>query len=628
MKIKTVFSVMVVCACCGLAFAKPLPVSTPIVTAQSVADSSEPQPLESGDLTSETRPSGSVLPEPIVDLLPDSVQKKPLLAQEVLEAVPTQETPTYGWTVTYGDVDYDQGNDLTADAAENIYMTGQFIGKIEVEPGRYLESVSPNKWDVMVVRLSRDGKYRDAFRLGGIGAEEGRAITLTPDGDLLIAGSVTGPNFEPGYEVDFDPTEGVDLHYTAGMTDIFITKISPDGKTYYWTRMIGGPEFESPTDMVTDADGNIYLTGYFMDAVDFDPGPGADVHYADNVYGNVFITKLEADGSYGWTRSFGGAHSDYGQAIAVENDGSIWVTGYVMGDMDGGHVFVPGWGQIDTYGGEDIFIAHLDKNGNYLNFYCLGGPYHDEGRAVQVDQQGHAYIGGYFHSTIDLDPTKGEDFVTSAGSFDGFIIKLGKNGEYLGKYTFGGPYEDWVRSIDIDPAGSVIAAGAFSGTVDFDNGPDQDLRSSSNGSLDICVIKLESDLSYGYAATVGGINWDEPQSVVVDWLGNPVYTGGFIDPIDFDFTEEGVDVRKSAGWVDAFVSKIVFVEPTTTCIGDMNCDGSITYADVDLFVASLSGEAAWPYTNCAWLNADTNGDGEVTFADIDPFVALLGTECP
>ncbi len=52
--------------------------------------------------------------------------------------------------------------------------------------------------------------------------------------------------------------------------------------------------------------------------------------------------------------------------------------------------------------------------------------------------------------------------------------------------------------------------------------------------------------------------------------------------------------------------------------GDMNCDGVVDFADIDPFVAILTG--ALP---CNFYNADVNGDGVVDFGDINPFVALL-----
>jgi len=65
------------------------------------------------------------------------------------------------------------------------------------------------------------------------------------------------------------------------------------------------------------------------------------------------------------------------------------------------------------------------------------------------------------------------------------------------------------------------------------------------------------------------------------------------------------------------------------CPGDVNCDGRVTFADIDPFVEALGGQSAWNvnHANCPWLNGDCNGSGTVTFADIDLFVALLGTTC-
>lgn len=66
------------------------------------------------------------------------------------------------------------------------------------------------------------------------------------------------------------------------------------------------------------------------------------------------------------------------------------------------------------------------------------------------------------------------------------------------------------------------------------------------------------------------------------------------------------------------------------CPADMNCDGLISFDDIDPFVAALGypGGDGWPYPDCPWLGADCNNDGAVDFDDIDAFVALIGTVCP
>jgi len=59
--------------------------------------------------------------------------------------------------------------------------------------------------------------------------------------------------------------------------------------------------------------------------------------------------------------------------------------------------------------------------------------------------------------------------------------------------------------------------------------------------------------------------------------------------------------------------------------GDLNCDGTIDFGDINPFVLILTDPAAWQETHpdCPFLTGDINGDGAVDFADINPFVALL-----
>jgi hypothetical protein len=59
--------------------------------------------------------------------------------------------------------------------------------------------------------------------------------------------------------------------------------------------------------------------------------------------------------------------------------------------------------------------------------------------------------------------------------------------------------------------------------------------------------------------------------------------------------------------------------------GDMNCDGSINFGDINPFVLYLSNFAGWQTAyGCDPLNGDINGDGTYpSFGDINPFVALL-----
>lgn len=67
----------------------------------------------------------------------------------------------------------------------------------------------------------------------------------------------------------------------------------------------------------------------------------------------------------------------------------------------------------------------------------------------------------------------------------------------------------------------------------------------------------------------------------------------------------------------------------TPCPGDMNCDGTVDFKDINVFIDALGypNGLGWDKP-CDWFHGDVNGDGNVTFKDINPFVAALGTVCP
>jgi hypothetical protein len=64
------------------------------------------------------------------------------------------------------------------------------------------------------------------------------------------------------------------------------------------------------------------------------------------------------------------------------------------------------------------------------------------------------------------------------------------------------------------------------------------------------------------------------------------------------------------------------------CLGDLNCDGVVSFGDINPFVLYLSNYATWQttYAGCNPKNGDINDDGAYPgFGDINPFVTLLST---
>jgi hypothetical protein len=100
---------------------------------------------------------------------------------------------------------------------------------------------------------------------------------------------------------------------------------------------------------------------------------------------------------------------------------------------------------------------------------------------------------------------------------------------------------------------------------------------------------------------------DGESTVYLQWTMGPAYSGG------------------ACGWnIDDI--EILGVDLTAPLLGDMNCDGTVSPADIDPFVIALTaGQAAYEaqFPDCNFYSADVNADGTVSAADIDPFVAIL-----
>ena len=133
---------------------------------------------------------------------------------------------------------------------------------------------------------------------------------------------------------------------------------------------------------VTDADGAVFVTGYFSETVDFDPRGGGDIRRAVG-FSDAFLTKLGPDGSYLWTRTFGGQAGSAGGAIALDRTGRLVLSGGYSGTVD----FDPSEG-VDEHtsnGREDAFLARLTTDGDYRFTDTFGGSEIDAALDVTFD---------------------------------------------------------------------------------------------------------------------------------------------------------------------------------------------------------------------------------------------------
>lgn len=301
---------------------------------------------------------------------------------------------------------------------------------------------------------------------------------------------------------------------------------------FNWANTIPGTVECIQRGMVVDAAGNVFITGMFFGTVDFDPGVGV-ANITPVPYGcNVYIAKYDINGNYLWAKNIPITASYGGGGIAIDASNNVFITGYFSGTNQD---FDPnaGTAYLNSAGGNDIYFAKYDANGNYLWAKQLGSTGDDRGNEIITDATGNVFLIGNFSATVDFDPDAGVTNLTSVGAADIFIAKYNSSGVFQWTKQIGGSLADDVRDIGFDNSGNIYLTGNFSGTADFDPGVAVVNLVSAGGS-DIFISKYDANGNYLWSNKFGGTGTDGGSALKADATGNILVTGIFASTVDFD----------------------------------------------------------------------------------------------
>ncbi|MCO8121088.1 M12 family metallo-peptidase [Stieleria sp. TO1_6] len=322
---------------------------------------------------------------------------------------------------------------------------------------------------------------------------------------------------------------------------------------------LGGIGYDQASSIDIDSQGNVYVTGFFQQTVDFDPGPGV-VERTSVIASrdDIFVASYDPDGSLRWVHRFGNNQNDKGHAISVDEEGNVYVVGTFAEtiDFDPG----PGTANLTAIGVDEGFVLKLDSDGQFLNAGSIGGiPYN------VLAESGDVFVTGPFGGTQDFDPGPGQTTLTSTtGAVDSFVLKLDDQlnfGWAKSIRTVSGRGA-WANGIATDSTGNVFVVGDMNGTIDMDPGAGETTLSTATTNafdLDIYVLKLDSNGDFQWARHWGENEFDTGQDIAVDDSGN-VYTTGYYKLtggglVDFDPGPGVTQLTNAGGW-DAFVSKL------------------------------------------------------------------------
>jgi hypothetical protein len=251
---------------------------------------------------------------------------------------------------------------------------------------------------------------------------------------------------------------------------------------------------------------------------------------------SVIVSNSLFAQQFQWASGMTGAVT--GKAVAKDNSGNIYVTGYFSGTAKFGN------GQITSSGGEDIFLAKYNANGNILWVRKAGSTLRDRGNDISVDNSGNIYITGSFEGTANFSSS----LIMSSGKGDIFVAKYDADGYLRRVIEAGGASQDEGSGISVDNSGNCYVTGFFSWTATFGL---WDL--SSYGYEDIFVAKCNANGFIEWVRKAGGMTHDQGNGLSTDNAGNSYLTGFYSYTATFGNIQ--ISGNGDLGYSDIFIAK-------------------------------------------------------------------------
>ena len=365
--------------------------------------------------------------------------------------------------------------------------------------------------------------------------------------------------FKGNIDFDTDPTFGVNTYLNSnGQQAGYLQKVDANGD-FVWAVKLGSTGTVRLFGLDVDAAGNSYVSGYFFGTADMDPGSGVEELIA--VGGaDVFIVKINADGTLGWARQIGDVGNEVGYSLVLDDAGNITLAGVFEGTVD----MDPGTGttQLTSVGYSDMFVSKLDPAGDLIWARQLSpttpGNGHEEELEHTIDGDGNLLVTGWFTAGFDFDPGPAVLELNTTGNTDLFVLKLDPNGDLVWVKQVGSTSSAGTTTgegIDTDLADNVYIAGRFTNITDFDPGPGLlQLPPFSDGTY---ILKLDANGDFQWVREIVGNQTDVANGIAVAADGTSYTIGYFTGTPDFDNGPGTFTITSSfSGTTDVYILKL------------------------------------------------------------------------
>jgi Calx-beta domain/Beta-propeller repeat len=393
------------------------------------------------------------------------------------------------------------------------------------------------------------------------GVTDAFVTKLSPGGTLLYSTFLGGSGDDAGNAIAVDdagnvyvvgttnsttfPVLGAFQSTLRGGNDAFVAKLDPSGSTLVYSTYLGSNTDDTGNGIALDSAGNAYVTGSTASA-GFPNNNAVACLGTKSTGDDAFVVMLNTTGAtVGYCRFIGGSGVDAGQGIAADAAGNVWF----VGTTTSSNLPVVAAVQPTFGGGSDGFVGKLDPTGAVVYLTYLGGSGFDLAFAVAVDVAGNAYVTG---STDSIDfPMAAPLQPVLGGGDDAFVTKLNVAGTLVFSTYLGGSGDDAGNGIAVHPGDSSVFVAGSTKSLDFP--VVSPIQPALAGRLDAFVARLNpAGSALVFSTYLGGAGDDVAQAIAVDGDG-VAYLTGSTNSAAFP---TATPIQNAAGLLDAFVTQI------------------------------------------------------------------------
>jgi hypothetical protein len=360
-----------------------------------------------------------------------------------------------------------EGFDISAttatDAFGNVYVAGGTTGSLGAD------NVGESR-DAFVSKYDSQGNLLFTQQFGTSSFETISGIATDPEGNFYVAGITAGDLAGPKQATD---------------SDAFVAKFDSEGNQQ-WIQQFGQNSIFQSYSIDVDAAGNAYLTG-----IDVKP---SETEIATD---DFWAAKFDTNGNQEWFTEVGSSDDAFDESydVTVSNDGSVYTTGWTLGDLG-----APNAGVYDAH------ITKFDNDGEVEWIQQLGTSDYEWGWGVDTDSQGNVYAAGW---------TLGDLGGENAGSYDIWLTKYDSQGNQQWLQQFGSAEDDQGFDLFIDSNDNIFLTGYTK----------SDLAGNNAGSFDAWAARYDTDGNQIWLEQFGTPDFDQAYAITSDAAGNLFVTG-------------------------------------------------------------------------------------------------------